>query len=192
MKTREELFEKLFLSFRMSLNFPKSEFPRQYLKSLGLDWTKQQIGFNSGQFHHRQSEEFKKPYIEHGILTESKSVNTKSPDLIPYKCFGSYGLIFPLYNKKGELCNFFARRIKLKCNNEEYLNQEGLFPHYPPLPTKRIFLVSTIIDAVSFIQAGVACNREAVLSLQNGKFLSQHQKAIESLPYLEQVIKINC
>ena len=57
-----ETLETLFKSFEIGLRMPKATKPKEYLKSLGLDYTDLRIGFNSGQFHHNVSQELKDNY----------------------------------------------------------------------------------------------------------------------------------
>lgn len=54
-----ETLDTLFKSFEMGLRMPKAVKPKEYLKSLGLDFTDLRIGFNSGQFHHNKPQEVK-------------------------------------------------------------------------------------------------------------------------------------
>ena len=54
-----ETLESLFQSFETGIRMAKAEKPREYLKSIGLDYNELRIGFNSGQFHHNREQEFK-------------------------------------------------------------------------------------------------------------------------------------
>ena len=54
-----ENLETLFLSFETGIRSAKATKPKEYLKSIGLDYNELRIGFNSGQFHHRESQRYK-------------------------------------------------------------------------------------------------------------------------------------
>lgn len=182
-----ETLETLFQSFETGIRM--SEKPKEYLKSIGLDYIEQRIGYNSGQFHHRESQEVKDQYEALGVLKKSDAGVNKE-DLTPYTVFGKVGIVFPLMNKENEIVNLFAVRFEMKSPAEEYLNKNGVFPKYPHQKTKRLFITPTLMDCASFIQSKALDQREAVMALHNGKLLPQHREAIESLTELEEIIII--
>lgn len=184
-----ENLETLFQSFEMGLRMPKAVKPKEYLKSIGLEYTDLRIGFNSGQFHHNEPQELKDHYESLGILTKSKAGVNKE-DLTAYSVFGRYGIIFPLLNNKSEVVNYFAIRFGLDTPKEEYLNLEGIYPAFPHPLTKRLYLVPTLMDGASLLQSKVLGNREAVMAMHNGELLPQHREAIKSLLELEEIIII--
>jgi hypothetical protein len=188
-KSKEELLKMLFQSFVVGIRNFRATSPRAWLESKGLSYDDLQIGFCSGQFAHRQSDEFKKRFMEIGVLVPSKAP-VREPQLKAYTVFGSYGIVFPLKNEKGEMVNLFAIRIEVKKDRTEYLNQDGLYPGYPAPFTKRLFITSTVLDAASLLQSKVMENRDAVLSLFDGELKEQHIQAIKGLNHLEEIIFI--
>lgn len=182
-----ENLETLFQSFETGIRSAKATKPKEYLKSIGLDYNELRIGFNSGQFHHRQNQEFKDRFEALGMLTKS-GANVRNEDLNAYTVFGRYGVVFPLLNKENEIVNYFAIRFDLDSPKEEYLNQDGIYPMFPNPLTKRLFLAPTLVDCASLLQSKTLQNREAVLSLHNGQLLPQHLEAIKSLTELEEII----
>jgi hypothetical protein len=182
-----ENLETLFHSFETGIRSAKATKPKEYLKSIGLDYNELRIGFNSGQFHHRESQEYKDRFEALGLLTKSAApVNKES--LIAYTVFGRYGVIFPLVNRLNEIVNYFAIRFEMKTPSQEYLNQEGIYPAFPHHLTKRLFIVPTVLDAASLLQSKALENREAVIALQHGELLPQHLEAIKALTELEELI----
>lgn len=188
---KEEYLERLYQGFKNGLNSPKSEKPRAFLQNKGLDYNWINVGFNSGQFHHRTSKEFKKPYIELGILKKSDA-GVNSPDKTPFTTFGRYGIIFPVYNRENRITNYYAYRFEIAIPKGEFLNDKGLYPHYPKPLTKRLFIVPTVMEAASFVQSGILENRESVLSLFEYEWKEQIYKAIDSLDELSEIVLINC
>lgn len=180
---------RLFQSFETGIRSPKSENPRHYLKTLGLDYNSLRIGFNSGQFHHSEPQAVKDQYEALGVLTKS-TAPVRKKDMTAYKVFGSYGVVFPLLDKNRSIVNLFAIRFKLASPVEEYLNTGGLYPSYPHSGTKRLFLTPTLLDAASLLQSKALDHREAVLALHNGELLPQHHEAIASLTELQEIIII--
>ena len=56
-----EFLSKAYLSFTNGLKRTNSAVVSELLKDLGIHWSQVAMGYNSGQFHHRKSEEFKAP-----------------------------------------------------------------------------------------------------------------------------------
>lgn len=182
-----ETLETLFQSFEMGLRMPKANKPKVFLKSIGLDYSDLRLGFNSGQLHHNISQELKDNYEALGVIKKSKAgVNKK--ELTSYTVFARYSIVFPLMNKENEIINFFAIRFELDTPKEEYLNNGGIYPAYPPPLTKRLYLVPTVLDCASLMQSKVLENKEAVMALHNGELLPQHLEAIKTLHELEEII----
>ena len=176
----------LFQSFQTGLRAPKSEEPRQYLEELGLNYNDLEIGFNSGQFHHRKDEEFKKPYVALGVLKESNA-NVRDEGTTPYTMFGAYGIVFPLKDENGEIVNYYATRIKLASKPSAYLNNKGLYPCYPHELTKKLYIAQSVEDAAFILQYKICDSREAVIALHDGEMLPQHFEAIKGLRELEEI-----
>lgn len=182
-----ENLETLFRSFETGIRNARATKPKEYLKSIGLDYNELRIGFNSGQFHHRESQEYKDKYKALGMLTKSE-VPVNKDGLNAYTVFGRYGVIFPLVNRLNEIVNYFAIRFEMKTPIEEYLNEQGIYPNYPHPLTRKLFVVPTVLDAASLLQSKALENREAVIALHNGKLLPQHLEAIKALTELEELI----
>ena len=185
-----ETLNTLFESFETGIRNGKSVKPKEYLKSVGLSYNDLRIGFNSGQFHHRESQEVKDQFEALGVIQKSKTAVANKEGLIAYTVFGHYGIVFPLMNKENEIVNYFAIRFEMANPKEEYLNSEGIYPSYPHKNTKRLFITPTLMDCASFIQSKALDQREAVMALHNGKLLPQHREAIESLTELQEIIII--
>ncbi len=179
----------LYLSFETGIRSAKAVDPKRYLESIGLNYNELRIGFNSGQFHHREEQSIKDHYESLGLLTKSDA-GVNQEGLMAYKVFGRYGIVFPLFNQQNHVVNFFAIRFKMASPKEEYLNDSGLYPFYPNPNTKTLFITPTILDAASLLQSKALENKQAVLALHDGKLLPQHEDAICQLEHLEQIIII--
>jgi hypothetical protein len=189
MKLMKNTLETLFQSFETGIRSSKAINTKEYLKSIGLDYAEIRIGFNSGQFHHRETQEFKNDFEALGMLKKSDA-GVRKEDLTAYTVFGRDGLIFPLMDKDNRIVNYFALRFKLETPKEEYLNSEGIYPAYPSPLTKRLYLAPTVIDCASLMQSKALENRDAVMAMHNGELLSQHIEAVKSLCELEEIIII--
>jgi hypothetical protein len=187
--TNKELLRQLFISFTTGIRSAKAVKAKEWLEQKGLSYYDLQIGYNSGQFHHRKSEEFKQKYLQLGVLKPSDvSVNAK--DLKAYACFGGYSVVFPLKDEHGDIINLYAIRMDAKTHREEYLNDEGIYPAYPNPLTKRLYICSSVVDTASLLQSKTLENKDAVISLFNGTLKEQHLQAINKLNHLEEIIFI--
>ncbi len=182
--------DQLFQSFETGIRSAKADKPKQYLKNIGLDYTTLRIGFNSGQFHHRETPEVKEHYEKLGLLTKSEAA-VRDDSMTAYTVFGRYGLVFPLMDSSGQIVNYYALRFDMATKQEDYLNNQGLYPSYPHVTTKRLFITPTLMDAASLLQSKALDQREAVLALHNGELLPQHLEAIKALNDLEEIITIH-
>ncbi|MEZ0007944.1 hypothetical protein ABH942_003330 [Flavobacterium sp. 28YEA47A] len=185
MKNLNEIFQ----SFEAGMRSPKAVKPKAYLQNIGLDYNTLRIGFNSGQFHHRVSQELKDHYESMGLLAKSNAA-VRDDSMTAYTAFGRYSITFPLLDVSGKIVNLFAVRFEMASPIEQYLNEEGLYPSYPHDNTRRLFIVSNALDAASLLQSRAMENREAVLALHEGRLLPQHLEAIRSLHELEEIIII--
>nr|WP_199001291.1 hypothetical protein [Flavobacterium sp. ASV13] len=182
-----ETLETLFRSFETGIRSAKAIKPKQYLKSIGLEYSDLRIGFNSGQFHHRKTPKSKDEFEKLGVITKSDA-GVRDESFTAYTVFGRYGLIFPLLDSNSRIVNFFALRFDLDEKKQEYLNSEGIYPSYPHPLTKKLYLAPTVIDCASLMQSRVLDQREAVMALHDGELLEQHLEAIKSLNGLEVII----
>ena len=189
-KNANQLLAKLFLSFRSSLMFPKSEPARKFIKSLGFNHIEFSIGYNSGQFHHRESQEFKQQYESIGVLTKRATPVNKTLQAT-HRSFGTKGIIFPLIDSSENIVNLFSIRFKQDSRPEAYLNNEGFYPAHPHSLTKRLYITSSIIDAASLLHAKVLDQKQAILSLFNGVLNQQISQCIIDLKFLNEIILIN-
>lgn len=185
-KTELELLELVYTYATNGLRFGKSQKAREWLRNQKLSVENTMACFNSGQLHHRKEKEFKESLERIGFM---KASNVGSNcDSIPYTVFGNFSIMFPLRNEKNEIVNFFS--VGLKNDKSAFLNMKGLYPGYPSEQTRRLFVVDTILDAATILEAKVLDNREAVISLYDGVFLEQHVEIIKSLKHLTEVVQI--
>lgn len=190
MKTREEIFARIYSSLSNGIRVAKSAKARLWLKEKGLTPELTFACFNSGQMHHRKPQEYLDELESVGFLKKA-GVNSRTKEKqSAYTSFSSYAIMFPLRNKKNEIINLYSIRLGLQKEQTEYLNQEGIYPGYPNGFTKKLYITSTVLDAASLIQSKVLDNREAVMSLFDGELKEQHIQAIAELKHLQEIIFI--
>ena len=159
--------ETMFKSFRKGLM--NSQPAREYCKQRNLEYSKIEIGFNSGQFHHgeRKSEELINNSLAVGLLLDNglKANNGE----IAYNVFGKYSLVFALKNKENEIVSFYFRSILDKDNAKHFYlkNRSGLYPNYPKPETKKLILTESIIDCASLFQIDEINKNYSILVLRN-------------------------
>lgn len=182
-----QLLSDFFASCQNGLRAAKSAPHRKALDEFGLNLNRVEVGFNSGQFHHRESDEFKDAFVKAGILTKS-STPVNDPDRTAYTCFGKESLTFPLRNEDGEVVNFFAYRLKVKSDRKHYLNNQGLFPGFPSENTKRLYFTTDVFDAATMMSACLIPFDHSVIALDEGEFSEKHLKALSIATELEEII----
>ncbi len=174
---------KLFRYFTKALPLTKKAV--DYLEGRVINYKLHEVGYNSGDWHHKLNDQHFIASCEQYGLLKAKPANG-------FTVWAKDCIIFPLKNKENKIISLYGRSIT---NNDDsrhfYLNnRSGLYPGYPSLQTKKLILVESIIDAASLLQGpsfgGVG---EAVLSLYGTNGLTdEHITAIASLPQLEEII----
>jgi DNA primase len=176
----KNILEVLYRTFMTGMRSGRANEPREYLENLGLDYNRIPVAFSSGQYHHRKTDEQLKPLVDVGFLKVSAHPSNQGRKA--YESFGKYALIFALKDEADRIVNFHGLRISLKVPKWEVLNDRGVYPGYPKQNTRRLFITSDIIDAVSLMQSGVMDNRDAVLALHGDDQVStEHERAVTRL-----------
>jgi DNA primase catalytic core len=198
-KEHVEILSKLFTSFKNGLNNGKAAKPKEYLANRRLDFTKLEVGYNSGQFHHRGrlNEADMKACIDAGLLIpyNGSVPNAKGST---YTAFAKDCVIFPLKNQKGEIVSIYGRSIQESKNSKHFYtaNRSGLYPGYPftrrslgegGKETTKLILTEAIIDAATLQQ--LELENMAILSCFGTNGLTdEHRQAIQELKELKEII----
>lgn len=173
---------KLFKYFVKALPLTKKAV--DYLQNRSLDYKLHEVGYNTGDWHHKLNEKnFIASCLEYGLLKErpAKGFNVWAKNCI----------IFPLKNAENKIISLYGRSTTNdKDQRHFYLqNREGLYPGYPSLQTKRLIIVESIIDAASLLQQKEITAEFTILSLYGTNGLTdEHLAAMASLPQLEEII----
>ena len=187
--TRVAVITKMFIYFKNAIHNSKPA--KEYLQSRCLDFTKTEVGYNSGQFHHgtRKDEALINSCIKYGLLLD---LGTKARTGNPaYKPFGKWGIVFPLKNKENQIVSlYFRSTLSEKKQRHFYLRErQGLYPNYPKPSTRRLILTESIIDAATLLEQEKIKNNYEILSLFGTNGLTEeHTKAIKDLTELEEII----
>lgn len=187
--TRVAVITKMFIYFKNAIHNSKPA--QEYLQSRCLDFTKTEVGYNSGQFHHgtRKDEVLINSCIKYGLLLD---LGTKARTGNPaYKPFGKWGIVFPLKNQQNQIVSlYFRSTLSEKKQRHFYLRErQGLYPNYPKPTTRRLILTESIIDAATLLEQEKIKSNYEILSLFGTNGLTEeHQKAIKDLQELEEII----
>lgn len=187
-----EILTRIFESFRNGLQSPISKRPKEYLQQRNLNYTKLEIGYNSGQFHHHNKlpEADQKACIKAGLLIP---YNGSVPNAIgtTYTPFAKDCIIFPLKDKSGNIVSLYGRSITNNDKSKHYYlrDRSGLYPGYPNTNTTKLILTEAIIDAATLLQIPEITAEYEILSCYgtNG-FTEEHRTAIKELQSLEEII----
>lgn len=191
---RIDILKKIFESFKHGLRSPISVKPKEYLKERNLASDLLEIGYNSGQFHHRGklSDQDQQACIKAGLLIPySGSVPNGSGTT--YTPFAKDCIIFPLRDKGDQIVSLYGRSILESRNGTGkhfYLkNRIGLYPGYPKPETKKLILPEAIIDAATLLQVPEITTNYSVLACYGTNGLTdEHKAAIKDLQNLEEII----
>ncbi len=191
-KNYTEILTKIFESFRNGLSHPMSLKPKDYLKNRNLTPELLEMGYNSGQFHHRGqlSDADKQACINAGLLIPySGSVPNASG--ITYTAFAKDCIIFPLRDKQNRIVSLYGRSITASDKSKHYYlkDRSGLYPGYPNPSTAKLILTEAIVDAATLLQLPEIREEYGILSCYgtNG-FTAEHRQAVRELQHLNEVI----
>lgn len=187
--TKAAILTKMFTYFKNAVHNSKPA--REYIESRGLDFTKLEIGYNTGQIHHgtRKDEMLIKSCLQVGLLSENDRLGrTGEPS---YKPFAKFCIAFALRNRAGQVTGLYFRST---VNNEDarhfYLkDSEGLYPCYPKAETERLIITEAIIDAASLLQIPAIASGYGILSAYGtNRLKEEHINAIKELKQLKEII----
>jgi len=192
------ILTKIFESFRNGLNHPVSIKPKEYLKSRNLNHELLEIGYNSGQFHHRGklNEADQEACVNAGLLIPYNG-SVPNANGTTYTVFAKDCIIFPLKDKSGNIISLYGRSITNNDKSKHYYlkDRSGLYPNYPKPETTRLILTEAIIDAATLLQAkqntpsfAEATEDTEILSCYGTNGLtSEHLQAIKELQSLKEI-----
>ncbi len=189
LSTNTDFLEKIFKSFKKGVY--NSRPAKEYLQKRGLDFTRLEIGFNSGQFHHgeRKDENLINQSLEIGLLID-KNLTARTGEKA-YGIFANKCIIFPLKNKQNEIVSIYGRSILDKENSKHFYlkNRSGIYPNYPDKNTKKLILTEAIIDCASLLQIPKIKGNYSLISCFGTNGLNDEiLQAIKELEKLEEII----
>ena len=190
------IITKIFKSFRKGLNSGTTKRPTAYLKSRAINQDVLELGYNSGQFHHRGrlSEEDVQACINAGLLFPYKGYTPNGNKQV-YTAFANNCIIFPLKNKQDEIVSIYGRSILDNNKSKHYYlkSRSGLYPGYLSCPgtkpkTRRLILTEAIIDAATLLQLPTINKKYEILALYGTNGLTkEHEEYIEEFAGIRKV-----
>jgi len=188
--SREQFLTNMFTYFRNAINNSKPA--KEYLDKRGLDFTRTEIGYNSGQFHHgeRKTEELLKQALEVGLLQDKGLINSRTKEK-GYSAFAKWCICFALRNRKNEVTGMYFRSI---LNDDKYKHyylkdRKGIYPGYPKSDTRKLILTEAIIDCASLLQMKEIRDHYSLISCFGTNGLTEEITGVVSqLKELEEII----
>jgi DNA primase catalytic core len=182
------VFTKVFSYFKNAVS--QSGPAKEYLQKRALDYKKLEVGYNSGQFHHKKhlpegkkGELFLESCRKVGLLWNNPSGG--------HYVWGNRCIIFPLRDKEGNIVSLYGRRIKTSRDRRHHYpkDREGLYPGYPPKETRKLILTEGETDAATLLQLPEITEEYEILALFGTNGLNaEHRDALSRLEHLEEVI----
>jgi DNA primase len=183
------IFAAMYSSFSNGIRGSVTKAPRDFLATLNLSHQKVDAVFNSGQYYHRKDDGFIAGLVHVGFL--KKSTIPQNQNQKGYAQFGRYGVLFPLRDADGNITNFYAVQFTHQGRPTSYLNENGVYPSYPAPDTKTVMVCNNPIDTATLIESDVLDNKEAAVSLFDGKVMEQHLEIL-SAQALREVVLVGC
>jgi DNA primase catalytic core len=180
---RTTILDKIFTQFKTGIKSNLAKKPKAYLSQRNLNQEKLELGYNSGQFHHRGklSDEDLQAYKDVGLLIEYSGY-TPNGNKTTYTAFAKDCIIFPLKDKRGNIVSIYGRSIIDNNKSKHFYlkNRQGLYPNYPSPNTEKIILTEAIIDAATLLQLSKITKQYQVLSLYGTNGLTaEHSEALK-------------
>jgi DNA primase/DNA-binding MarR family transcriptional regulator/energy-coupling factor transporter ATP-binding protein EcfA2 len=184
---QKDVLGEVLTYFRKALS--RSEPARTYLRDRKLDPSVLDVGYNSGRFHRERPTAFIQKCEKAGLLKKSGS---------GHRAFASGCVIFPLLDRDGRPVSFYGRSISdsSESRGDHYFlpGRSGLYPGYPPSPTKRLILTEAILDAASLRairskeKASLPEGTQVLALYGTNGWTGEHTEAIQSLEELEEAV----
>ncbi len=187
--TREQFLGNMFQYFRNAINNSKPA--KDYLQKRNLDYTKIEVGYNSGQFHHgeRKDENLINQCLEYGLLID-KGITGRTGGKA-YGVFGKWSICFALKNRENEVTGLYFRSTLNddKAKHFYLKDRKGLYPEYPNPNTKKLILTEAIIDAASLLQIKEIAEKYSIIACFGTNGLNEEiLNAVKELEKLEEII----
>ena len=179
-----KIIERIHKTFVNGIRNGGALAPKRWLADRKLSIEVTGACYNSGQIHHRKPQEFKDELESIGFLKPS-NVPTNAGQRA-YNVFGSYSILFPLRDEDHQVVNYYA--VGIENGKRGFMNEEGIYPAYPNPYIKKLFIVNTIIEAATLLESKTLKENEAVIALFDGEIMPQHNKMVETLKELEEVV----
>lgn len=187
--SKEQFLNNMFQYFRNAINNSKPA--KEYLEKRGLDFTRIEVGYNSGQFHHgsRRDEQLIQNAIKAGLLID-KGILGRTGEKA-YGVFGKWGICFALRNQKNQITGLYFRSTLNDDKTKHFYlkNRTGVYPGYPNKETKKLILTEAIIDCASLLQIKEIRDNYGLISCFGTNGLNDEIiEAISQLKELEEII----
>jgi DNA primase len=187
MLSREEFLLEMFTYFRNAVH--NSAPAKAYLKHQGLDHTRLEIGYNSGQFHHgsRKDETLIENCLQVGLLLDKGQTNSRTGEKA-YSPFGKQFLVFALRDRHHRISGLYFHSIANEAapKNLYLKDPQGLYPHYPDSEAKHLILATSVPDAARLLMSEEISASYCVLACD--RHTEELREAMCNLPQLEEII----
>jgi len=181
--------QQMFTYFKNAVH--NSRPTQEYIKSRNLDFAKQEIGYNAGQFHHgtRKDETLINQCLQYGLLIDA-GLTAKTGDKA-YKVFGKGCIVFALKNKQHQVSGLYFRSTTNSDTAKHYYlkDRQGIYPGYPKAETQKLIITEAVIDAATLLQIPAITENYSIVTAYGTNGLNQEIKtAIQELPQLQEII----
>ena len=187
--TKAAILTKMFTYFKNAVHNSKPA--QEYIKQRGLDFTRLEIGYNTGQFHHgtRKDEGLIEACLKVGLLSKYERLSRTGET--SYKPFAKYAIVFALRNRSGQVTGlYFRSTVNDKEQKHFYLKERsGIYPGYPKEDTEKLIITEAVIDAATLLQIKAITDHYSIVTAFGTNGLNEEVKtAIKELKNLSEII----
>jgi DNA primase len=187
--SKEAFLSNMFTYFKNAVHNSKPT--QEYIKSRNLDFAKQEIGYNAGQFHHgtRKDETLINQCLRYGLLIDA-GLTAKTGDKA-YKVFGKGCIVFALKNRQHQVSGLYFRSTTNNDTAKHYYlkDRQGIYPGYPKAETQKLIITEAVIDAATLINIPAITENYSIVTAYGTNGLNQEIKtALQELPQLQEII----
>ena len=186
---RSKFLTNIFIYFKNAIHNSKPA--QEYVKGRNLDYTKLEVGYNTGQFHHgtRKNEQLIENCVQVGLLSDTHRLR-KTGD-IAYKPFAKFCIVFALRNRAHQVTGLYFRSTINENDAKHYYlkDRSGIYPCYPKPDTTKLILTEAIIDAATLLQIPAISEQYSLLACYGTNGLNGEIKtAIQELKQLQEIV----
>lgn len=186
MKNRTDILTQIWQTSVLDGKGHRGKKSKELLDKIGFDYNTIEIAYINHEKKRNRNNRELESWLDVGFIKEkNRQSRGKTPDK---SVFAANGLMVPLKDQSGNICNFYC--LDSLFGTYDYLYENtGLYPQYPTADTQTLILTESPEDAASILHTNITNQYVQVLAFgKNGAISQAHKEAIEQLENLRTII----